>query len=487
MDFPTLVRLRRHHAGWRLLGADSAPFVASFLYATFIRTNARSISQDDLTARLEDALHEVREVHGAHHPRTAQQYLEEWSGAEAAWLRKYYPPGSDEPEFDLTPTAEKALEWLASLAQPAFVGTESRLLTIVQLLRDLVSAADTSPEARIHELERRRAELDRELALVRAGGYTPFTATQVRERFLQVEDTARRLLSDFRQVEENFRLLDRATREQIAASTGTKGEVLDAVFGKQDSIATSDQGRSFQAFWSFIMAPERQEELTALVQRAVQLDEVSNLAADDLLPRIQFHLLEAGDKVQRTRAALVEQLRRFLDERVWLENKRIVEILRRLEQAAVAVAQAPPPDKDFASLQAPQPSVALPFERSLALPTQRPRFDVQPVAAADEALPVEALEALFQQPYVDEAELRRHIQALLRERDQVTLAEVLKVRPPTHGLAEIVGYWHLACRERLAVVDESQRQCIVWGEGTAEKRVSLPLIIFVRVATERSA
>jgi hypothetical protein len=45
-------------------------------------------------------------------------------------LRKFYPSGSDEPHFDLTPSTEKAITWLASLIERAFVGTESRLLTL---------------------------------------------------------------------------------------------------------------------------------------------------------------------------------------------------------------------------------------------------------------------------------------------------------------------------------------------------------------------
>ena len=42
------------------------------------------------------------------------------------------------------------------------------------------------------------------------------------------------------------------------------------------------------------------------------------LESDELLPRMKYHLLEAGEKVQRTGALLVEQLRRYLDDRVWL-------------------------------------------------------------------------------------------------------------------------------------------------------------------------
>ncbi|HET7862865.1 MAG TPA: DUF3375 family protein, partial [Burkholderiaceae bacterium] len=36
MDHPTLDALRRQHPAWRLLAADSAPLVASFLHRVFV-------------------------------------------------------------------------------------------------------------------------------------------------------------------------------------------------------------------------------------------------------------------------------------------------------------------------------------------------------------------------------------------------------------------------------------------------------------------
>jgi hypothetical protein len=56
MDLPSLEALRRMHPGWRLLLADHAPFVASFLQGAFIVPNARSIPQAALAAKLDDAL-----------------------------------------------------------------------------------------------------------------------------------------------------------------------------------------------------------------------------------------------------------------------------------------------------------------------------------------------------------------------------------------------------------------------------------------------
>ena len=161
--------------------------------------------------------------------------------------------------------------------------------------------------------------------------------TQVKDRFQQMAFTARSLLSDFREVEQNFRSLDRAVRERIATFEGGKGTLLEEIFSQRDAIAGSDQGKSFRAFWDFLMSAARQEEFSALLQAVFALEEVNALAPDRRLMRIHYDWLEAGEVAQRTVARLSEQLRRYLDDQAWLENRRIMQLIRRVEQSALAV------------------------------------------------------------------------------------------------------------------------------------------------------
>src|SRR6266480_3764688 len=150
LDFVTLDTLRKNHPGWKLLMADSAPLVVSFLHRAFIEPNIRVLSQADLVEALEDELYALRERLGADvFPRRAQDYLNEWASNDRGWLRKFYPEHSDDPHFDLTPATEKTIVWLDSLTTRAFVGTESRLLTVFDLLRQLVQGSETDPQVRI--------------------------------------------------------------------------------------------------------------------------------------------------------------------------------------------------------------------------------------------------------------------------------------------------------------------------------------------------
>ena len=60
LDFATLSTLRKTHPAWRLLMADHAPLIASFLNRVFISPNVRVMARDELIAKLEDELYHLR-------------------------------------------------------------------------------------------------------------------------------------------------------------------------------------------------------------------------------------------------------------------------------------------------------------------------------------------------------------------------------------------------------------------------------------------
>lgn len=477
MDHDFLTSLKRNHPAWRLLTADSAPFVIAFLHQTFIRPNVRILSEQELASKLEDYLFNLHQQLGDQAPQqAARDYLMDWSGNARGWLRRYYPPESDEPHFDLTPAAERAIQWLASLEKHRFIGAESRLKHVFDLLRQIAEGSETNPDVRIRELERRRVAIDTEIAQIRGGDLSLMEPTQLRERFLQAADTAQALLADFRQVEQNFRDLDRQVRERITTAESGKGEVLEDIFGEHDAIVESDQGRSFRAFWDFLMSAARQEELTTLLERVLKLESIAELEPDPRLKRIHYDWLNAGEVTQRTVARLSEQLRRYLDDQAWFENRRIMEVIRGLEQRALAVRECPPPGA-VTLLDAAAPKVELPMERLLFAPP------VKPVIAEQTLLEGQAdidADALFDQFYVDKERLRARLRKALQTRRQISLAELLEAEPLEQGLAELVAWLSLATGEEVGVIDEKHPQMVSWLDGNGRTRqATLPTVVFV--------
>lgn len=482
MDYATLESLRAHHPAWRLLRSEHGSLVVSFLHRVFVAPNVRTIAAADLAEALEDELFALRrQLDDDVFPKSAPHYLNEWASSEKGWLRKFYRQDDDEPQFDLTPSTEKAIAWLATLAERGFVGTESRLLTLFELLKQMSEGSEADPAKRLAELRKRRDELDAEIAQVLGGDVRLLDDTALKDRFQQFTQLSRELLADFREVEHNFRLLDRRVRERIALWEGAKGALLEQIMGERDAISDSDQGRSFRAFWGFLMSSSRQEELTQMLDHVLALAPVMELKPDIRTRRVHYDWLEAGEHTQRMVAQLSQQLRRFLDDQVWLENRRIMDILRGLEAKALGNREHAPTGHfmDMADVAA---RIELPMERPLHTLSLKPDFACMKVQIGDDDVD---FSALYNERMVDLARLAAHIRQALQAGSQITLCELTRLQPLQQGLAELVAYLHLGSETFTTVVDDSWNEPIVWTAMSSDghlvqKQARLARVVFVR-------
>ncbi|MFC7573171.1 DUF3375 family protein [Klenkia terrae] len=320
-------------------------------------------------------------------------------------MRAWYPPGSDEPVMDATPAAELAIAWVAGLAPRPFVDTAARLDSVVDLLRSLASG-DGEP-------------------------------TLQRDRYLHLARTARGLLADLRAVEAAFRDRDRELRDRIAGGDGSLA--LDVAAGRR-GIADGDQGRSFFACYDRLLSPRLQEELTDLLTRVHALPALRT-CADPQLRRVQHDLVIAAEHTRMVLRGLTEGLRSGLDDRVWRENRRVLELLGGIEQCARRLSAGLTPLDGFAvELDDLAPTVVLPVERPLYAPPRRAAVDSARPDAGDEDF---AATALFGQVQVDPVPLTAHVRRALLQRPRVELATVLEQHPLQHGLAELMAYLSL--------------------------------------------
>ncbi|MCB1290373.1 DUF3375 domain-containing protein [Mycolicibacterium sp.] len=473
MDYAAVDALRERHPGWRLLRAGNATLILSFLGRYFVEANRGACPASRLADALDDELYALNgeDPTGSgdeRFPKEPRAYLEDWAGT--GFLRRFYPAGDDEVHYEVTPAFEKAYAWVGSLQGRAFVGTESRLHIVVELLRQIVHGTEAAPEARLAELHRRRAEIDAEIAAVESGVVTVLDPTGVRDRYQQLSTTARELLSDFREVEENFRLLDRAAREKIAGWEGSKGDLLADLVGSRSQIAGSDQGRSFQAFYDFLLSEARQSELAELLAKVSALDTVD---ADRRIRGIHNDWSEAADRAQHTVRQISEQLRRFLDDQVWMENRRVLELVRTVEGLALDLREAPPPF----GLEVDLPGI------EIALPFERPLYQT-PAAVAVESVIATATEQvdtdlLFTQTFIDQARLAEVIRSALPANSSALLSDVIALNPIEQGAAEIVGYLTLTDEDVSVEMDPAEETVLDYpdpADPDITRRARLPKV-----------
>lgn len=480
MDFHAINSLRENHAGWSLLRAQNAPLVLSFLMTAFTGPNQRNLGRQQLIDLLEDVLFGLRETEGEDaFPKPAAQYLDDWAAPERAWLRKYYLPDQDEPRYDLTAAAEDVIRWVQGLRGRDFVATQSRLTSIFAVLKQLVQQSETDPEVRLAELQRQREGIDAEMQRIREGHLRVMSAPEARDHFQQLTALASDLLADFREVEQNFRKLDRAVREQITTWDGSQGDLLATIFANQQDISSSTQGRTFQGFWDYLMSPQRRSELQDLLARATRIEALAREPNLHAVANLHQDWLPAVEQTQNTVRQLSQQMRRLLDDKVFLENKRVMQLIRGIESGALGTRERPP-SGIFMDIAAPGVAVALPFERPLYEPSRRVMVD-DAVITADDA-DVDA-DALFSQFHVDPQRLAANIDAVLAEKPQATLADIASAHPLSQGLAEIVAYYQLATESAWASIDSTSTQQLSWTlpDGSI-REANIDEIIFVRPA-----
>jgi hypothetical protein len=129
-------------------------------------------------------------------------------------------------------------------------------------------------------------------------------------------------------------------------------------------------------------------------------------------------------------------------------------------------------------LEEPAPALELPLERPLFSPPSRPRMADATVLEATEEVPAEAL---FNQAFIDKAQLRENVRHALRNREEVSLAELVQEHPLQHGLAELVAYLSLAAEDRRTAVEEAQPETLFWTDARGcLRRAVLPLVRFHR-------
>lgn len=478
MSFEFLELLRKKNPAWRLLASTQATFVAAFLYKEFIADNKRHIAEQELISHLENFIYMLNQGRSeAIFPRSGHEYLDEWANDEHGWLRKFYPAGQDEPHFDVTSLAQKAIEWLLSLRPQAFIGTESRLITVFELLHQIVERSETDPKLRLAELKRRKAEIEQEITRVEKGQVELLDETQIKERFWQAMMTAREILADFRAVEQNFRDLDRGMRERIATWDRGKGELLEAIFQEQDGIAQSEQGKSFAAFWKFLMSSTYQDDFKDTLDRVLKLKPVMEMRMSRNVNHIHHDWISSGAHVQETVAVLSQQLRRYVDENYLEEERRIIQTVREIEGKAVRVRNNPPKEWEM-KIDGVKPEILLPLDRPLFSPPHRPEIRDDTINVGLEDI---SAEALFSQVYVDKEKLKDQIKYMLQTQECISLSQVIENYPLELGLSELVTYLVIASESTHAAFNSDDLEEISWKDEVGRMRVArLAKIIFRR-------
>lgn len=498
MEYTSIQHIIKCEPAIKLLQRSNAALIISFLYRQFKQALRITIPETELAEKLEDYLEALGKQHpDTPYPRAASDYLKTWCDDDHQMLKRYHESGSDDALFELTPAAERVIGWLEDLTRGEFVGTESRFLRIFDLLEEIVMYSVEDPHTRLEQLEQQKEAIQHEMDFIQTTGVAPrYNATQIRERFIEANDTARRLLADFKEVEQNFREITQTVQKEQLKEGTRKGAVVQYVIDRDDTLKESEQGRSFYAFWRFLMSPSKQEQLQAMLSSVYNLPDIHDIKEHyHLLRRIKNHLIESGQRIVEINHHLAERLRRMLDEQHIAEVRRVLELITELKKLALELETLPEEDTFFI-LEGP-PDVRLVMDQPLWSPSETPPLKSQEVQSADALIPTDVIGNLATQFHVNDLVLRQRIDTILAEQPQATLAEITTHYPVRQGLAEVIAYIAIAALGENHFINEEYPEQIMVADHTAPAngapdgaepaaasstaaRLTLPQIVFRR-------
>ena len=122
-----------HASSIKLLKADSAALIMSFLYREFKQAQRVAVPHSEFIEHLEEYLEYLREQKPGRYPGTAQAYIRTWSDSDHRFIHIMAHGNSEMLMVELTSETERAIGWLEDMQPRSFVGTESRFLLIVIL------------------------------------------------------------------------------------------------------------------------------------------------------------------------------------------------------------------------------------------------------------------------------------------------------------------------------------------------------------------
>lgn len=483
MTFEELVQQFKTARPLLLLRARNAPFVISFLHKVFSDANVTTISNGELRSKLEGYLEDLSyeekddeleagslfddfSLRGA-------QYIDKWSNN--GYLRKY-PGNEGEDLHELTPETIKVLKWLEDLAPREYVGTNSRFKDIFFKLQKMVEQTNEDPEARIQELKKKKWEIENEINLIKLGKKpTVFDETEIKEQFYELNKMARELLADFSEVEQNFEQIRKDIQRKYTERDISKGMLLVFALDALDEIDQKPQGKSFKAFWEFLMNEKRQQEFTMLTERLYLILNENNIDYnnDKFLKNLKRYLHVSGRKVIDSNKKLSEKISRVLSEKNLLERRRAMELIGDIRQMAYELIDTKLMDDQFIIIED-EPEINL-FDR---WQLGEERENANSILFPDNSTEEEVINfrALFDQFTIDKKKLQQRIDKMLQAKDQVTLKEVVDEYGIENGLSEIVGYFSLATESSHHIIIEDAKEPIAIGN----RFVNVPMIIYTR-------
>lgn len=472
----------------KLLRARNLPLVITFLFREFKAKEQIAIPYQTLIQKLGDYLEEIEyqdddeeikiEKLILDFDEKAKLYIDRW--IELHYLRNVMDDNSKEPYVLLSKHVEKVFQVFELLQEKEFVGTKSKFKDIFHKIRDIIENANPDKEKRLAELEKRKQAIDEEIRRIKIDGYvSTYEDYQIKSRYDEVNRLANELIGDFKEVEDNFKDITRKIYERQQQSDLSKGKLLRETFDALYELKSTDQGKSFYAFWQFMLDDDSQKNFQNLTREVYQVLEDRGIEITSRsLRKFKTLLHLAARKVLDKNSILADKLSREIIARDQLETRKTRELMSAIRQLAIQKLQKPSVKETWLELDG-NPEIYLPLERKLGEKPEINTYTSKAEKANIDLQDIDELSKIYNADLIDKKVLLANIHELLQHKKQVSLYEVILEKGITKGLAELLAYITLINSSGKFFVNEDVRETILFDEAKG-KYLEVPQIIYTK-------
>jgi hypothetical protein len=472
----------------QIIRMRNAQWVIPFLFKAFKTDSILSLPEPALISLLAEELRnhsegiedleEARIEFGEDEESRARKYLLNWVQRR---LLQDFPDGDAVTQYQLSAHTEKLFQWLVSLEKRQFVGTESRFRFLFQTLREMVEYTEDDSLKRLEELRNRKAEIDKEIKRIEMG-FKPeiYTNAQLRERLEWFTRLSHELLSDFREVEDNFKFIHRHIVEQHTRAEVNKGAIVGYAFEAYDALRKSDQGKSFYAFWDFLVSREGQEEWRLLTDQLMLLLQERSIESDgDFVQNIKSLLLQQGRNVYESNDRMAEKLSRIITEKEIARHRRLRQQIGSIKELVFQFMDEDVPPCGL-RLDSPVP-IRMNMERKLNLVERQGTAIVkQPANAKEKIEDFERFGRMLSTSHIDRKVLWQKVEKVLEKKTTATLSEIIEIVGLTGGVGEVVSYFSFL-REKASRVQSMQEITeLIPLDPERTQFIEVPYLLFSR-------
>lgn len=271
MDINQLVQTLNNSPSVKLLKMRSAEFFLAFVTSVFDEQMA--IGEEKLQMLLENRLDNQREditdedinieTLGESNETKAKRLIKEWTDKG---LFANYQNEDGEIIYELSSHTSKVIDWVTSLKKEEYIGTESKFKTLFSQLKDLEEFSNEDREKRLELLRQKKEDIERQIESLEMGEEIEvYEDYQIEPRYNSLNKLAKELLSDFKEVDDNFKKIIKQIYKRQTENEGKK-DILNYIFDAYAELKDSQQGKSFYAFWEFLLSSELQKMLLNTAQ-----------------------------------------------------------------------------------------------------------------------------------------------------------------------------------------------------------------------------